>query len=41
MNNYIPNPVNTSDVSLPEELNALVEKMAENTHEVWAKSRIE
>lgn len=41
MNTYIPNPVDTSDVSLPEELNALVEKMAENTHEVWAKNRIE
>ena len=38
---YIPQPVDTSDVKLPEELVKLVEKMAENVHEVWAKARIE
>ena len=32
--------MDTSDVQLPEELNALVEKMARNVHEVWAQSRI-
>lgn len=37
---YVPQPVDTSDVQLPEELNELVEKMAENVHEVWAQSRI-
>ena len=37
---YIPQPVDTSDVQLPEELNELVEKMAENVHDVWAQSRI-
>lgn len=39
--NYVPHPVDTSDVRLPEELNMLVERMAENVHEVWAKSRME
>lgn len=39
--NYVPQPMDTSDIQLPEELNVLVEKMAENVHEVWAQSRIE
>lgn len=38
---YIPQPDDTSDVKLPEELEKLVEKMAKNVHEVWAKARIE
>ena len=37
---YLPNPVNTTDVKLPEELTSLVEKMAKNVHDVWAESRI-
>ena len=40
-NNYIPNPIDTSNVQLPNELKGLVEKMAENVHEEWAKARIE
>lgn len=40
MNNYIPNPVDTTEVKLPEELNLLVEKMSKNCHEVWAKTRM-
>ena len=38
---YVPQPVDTSDVRLPEELDALVEQMAKNVHEVWAQNRIE
>lgn len=38
---YIPKPIDTSDISLPEELFTLTEKIAENVHEVFAKSRIE
>lgn len=38
--NYVPKPVDTKDIELPEELNELIEKMAENVHEVWAQSRI-
>ena len=37
---YTPNPIDTSDISLPSEILALVEKIAENTHNVWAKGRI-
>ena len=38
--NYVPQPVDTSDIQLPKELNDLVELMAKNVHEVWAESRI-
>ncbi len=37
---YIPNPIDTSDITLDEGLSALVEQMARNVHEVWAQSRI-
>lgn len=37
---YIPNPLDTSDVKLPDELETLVEQMAKNVHEVWAETRI-
>lgn len=37
---YIPKPVDTSDVQLPEELEMLVEQMSENVHDVWAETRI-
>ncbi len=39
-NNYIPQPIDTSKVELPKELNVLVEAMAKNVHEVWAQTRI-
>ena len=38
---YVPQPMDTSDVQLPEELNALVEDMAKNVHEVWAQNRVQ
>lgn len=34
--NRIPQPIDTSDVQLAEELNPLLEAMAKNVHEVWA-----
>ena len=40
-NKYLPQPMDTSDIQLPVELNELLEKMARNVHEVWAKSRID
>ena len=39
--NYLPQPVDTSDIQLPEVLSELVELMAKNVHEVWAQSRME
>ena len=38
--NYVPQPMDTSDIQLTEELNVLVEQMAKNVHEVWAQSRL-
>lgn len=38
---YLPSPVDTSNIYLPEELNKLIEQMAKNVHEVWAKNRVE
>ena len=40
-NDYTPQPIDTSDVRLPAELDELVEKIAKNVHEVWAQSRME
>ena len=40
MKNYIPNPLDTTGVQLPADLEQLVEKMALNVHEVWAAGRI-
>lgn len=40
-NVYVPQPMDTEDVQLPEELNELVEQMAKNVHEVWAQTRIQ
>ena len=37
---YIPKPVDTSKIILPEELITLTEKIAENVHEVWSEGRI-
>lgn len=37
---YLPNPAETSDVELPVELLPLIEEMAKNVHEVWAKNRM-
>lgn len=39
-NEYKPKPMDTKDVELGEELEELIEKMAENVHEVWAESRM-
>lgn len=39
-NTYSPNPVDTSDVELPQELLTLAEQLAQNVHEVWSQTRI-
>ena len=38
---YVPQPMDTSDIQLPKELDVLIEQMAKNVHEVWAQSRME
>jgi RyR domain len=37
---YEPKPLDTSAVVLPPDVLALTEKLAENTHEVWARGRL-
>lgn len=41
MMQYVPDPIDTSNVELPEELLGLTEQMARNVHEVWTMTRIE
>ena len=41
MKKYVPNPIDTSDVLLDEEIELLSEKLSKNTHEVWAKGRLD
>ncbi len=36
---YIPTPENLDDVNLPTEVNEIIEELAKNVHEVWAKRR--
>lgn len=38
---YIPHPIDTKDVELPEELIPLAEEIAKNVHEVWSKGRMD
>lgn len=37
---YIPNPLDVSNVVLPEGLEELTESLSKNVHEVWAAGRI-
>ena len=37
---YTPKPVDTSSVTIPEELMLLSEQIAENVHENWSAGRI-
>ena len=37
---YTPQPLDTSDVELPEDLQGLAEAIAANVHEVWSAGRI-
>ena len=36
---YSPKPIDTSHISLSKDLENLLEKLAFNTHEVWAQQR--
>jgi hypothetical protein len=37
---YLPAPIDTRAVTLPPELAALTERLAENTHDIWAAQRM-
>jgi len=38
--NYVPRPIDVDAVTLPDELLALTERLAEHTHDVWAALRL-
>ena len=38
--NYSPCPIDTNEIILPDDLQNLVELIAKNVHETWAKSRL-
>lgn len=40
MTAYKPNPIDTRDVEVSEEIRELAERLAENTHEVWATGKL-
>ena len=37
---YTPNPINTNDIILDDDILSLAEILAKNTHEIWATGRI-
>ena len=37
---YMPKPVDTGDIRIPDELLSLREMIAENVHDVWAVGRM-
>lgn len=39
-NRYIPKPIDTSAIKLPQDLLDLGEQIAKNVHDVWAAGRI-
>ena len=41
MSTYTPTPICTEGVSLPPQLGALIERLARNNHDHWARQRIE
>lgn len=40
MTKYIPKPIDTTDVVIPEQLNELVDVLAKEVHDTWAAGRI-
>lgn len=37
---YVPDPIDTKEVELPDELVQLTEVLAKNTHELWARKKM-
>ncbi|MBI5851949.1 MAG: hypothetical protein HZB39_13125 [Planctomycetes bacterium] len=37
---YVPKPIDTTHVVLSQDLRALTERLAENSHEIWAEGRL-
>lgn len=41
MNKYDPQPIDTADIKVSDEIMSLAETLAENTHAVWARGRLD
>lgn len=41
MSEYIPKPMDTSGIVVPEDIKELQEIISKNTHEVWSKGRMD
>jgi hypothetical protein len=37
---YAPHPIDTSDITLPEDMQRLIERLAEHAHDLWARQRL-
>lgn len=37
---YRPEPIDTSKVRVPQQINELTERLARNTHDIWATQRL-
>ena len=37
---YKPNPIDTTDIQLDDDILELAEQLSKNTHEVWSQNRI-
>lgn len=37
---YIPKPIDTVHIKLSDDIDILIEKLAENAHDIWAQLRI-
>ena len=37
---FVPHPVETKDINLPQFIESVVDKLAENIHEIWAMNKI-
>jgi hypothetical protein len=37
---YRPEPIDTSKVRMPHEIDELMERLARNTHDIWARQRL-
>jgi ryanodine receptor 2 len=36
---YTPKPIDTAQIRLPEGITELIERLAENNHDIWAQQR--
>lgn len=40
MSSYVPTPIDTAHVRVPDQLHDLIERLAENNHDNWARQRL-